>query len=122
MCVPQTEAVDTQCTHLRVQMLLEAPLAAAAEVQPDFDKAQYMRRFTQLAAQEQDYFQRAGACGHCGARADDSDAAWLDFRSYVQFKALAQQVPIAAWCAASHPKATLHSELHQMCSVSMRPV
>lgn len=68
---------------------------------PAFSLKRYEQDFARLEEQELPYFVENAACGHCGARADDSDADWLDFRIYVQFKALLRQIPVAAWCAPS---------------------
>ena len=82
-----------------VQLLLDAPVAAAQQ-RNDFDLAQYQVTFKKLYDQELPYFERKGLCGHCGSKDDKADGDWLDFLSYIQFKALFKQVPVPAWCVA----------------------
>jgi hypothetical protein len=72
----------------------------AAREQPGFDERAFSADAARLADQELPYFRNKGACGHCGGEGgvggDEDDAEWLDFRSYVQFKAIARQVPLGA--------------------------
>ncbi|KAI7842251.1 hypothetical protein COHA_003892 [Chlorella ohadii] len=93
--------------------LLAAPLAAlrqqpgpaaggklpVPEVQlPRLDEQRYQQDFESLLAQELPYFQQAAACGHCGSTAGAAaltDAAWFDFQSYIQYKALGRQLGAA---------------------------
>ena len=84
----------------RAQLLLDVPVRAAAEV-PGFRPDVYRAAFKRLVAQEQPFFAEARACGHCGDLAAEeplADADWVDFLSYIQFKALLQQLPLRAWC------------------------
>ena len=96
---PQAPAhLHTLTSQSNMQLLLEAPLKAAQQHQA-FSMPQYRQDFKRLVSQELPSFEAAAACGHCGYKSDDSDAAWTDFLSYVQFKSLARQLPLASLCA-----------------------
>lgn len=59
-----------------------------------FNRPQYDLNYSQLYARELPYFTTANACGNCGVNPTDlTDAAWFDFLSYLQFKALSKQLP-----------------------------
>lgn len=93
--------LEDKCDHV-VQLLLDVPVRAAGEV-PGFRQDTYRASFKRLVAQEQPFFAEAAACGHCGDVAVDealADADWVDFLSYIQFKALLQQLPLRAWCVS----------------------
>ncbi|PRW60604.1 hypothetical protein C2E21_1285 [Chlorella sorokiniana] len=71
----------------------------APEVQlPRLDEQRYRQDFEALLEQELPYFQQAKSCGHCGSTAGAAaltDRQWFDFQSYIQYKALAQQLGAA---------------------------
>ena len=65
---------------------------------PALDVCRYRADFEALLRQELPFFRDAGACGHCGAVEGPgalTDRAWLDFLSYIQFKALGRQLGAA---------------------------
>lgn len=72
-------------------------------MQPWFDAKRYEADYQSLSAREKPYFAKTGACGHCGASDDLSDAAWFDFRSYIQYKAIARQLPDGPRCEIHAP-------------------
>jgi hypothetical protein len=55
--------------------------------------AQYEEDYSRLLSQELPYYREAGTCGGCGSSADAAgDAEWVDFQSYIQWKAIARQL------------------------------
>ena len=78
---------------------------------PALDLQRYERDAAALAQRELPYFRQAGACGHCGARAEEpqalADRAWFDFRSYCGYKALARQLGPALAAGAAEAPTTL---------------
>lgn len=68
------------------------PLVSSAEVGIPWSRAAYAEDYARLMAQELPYYQQAGTCGHCGASDTLDDAAWVDFRSYIQWKAISRQL------------------------------
>jgi len=87
---PSRAPVDAELGAL----LLAAPLDAldAGEVGIPWSRAAYAEDYARLMAQELPYYQQAGTCGHCGASDTLDDAAWVDFRSYIQWKAISRQL------------------------------
>jgi hypothetical protein len=74
----------------------------AAGLLPAWSQQRFDSDRQQLLQRELRYFQQAGACGHCGASGDLSDPDWLNFLSYIQYKAIARQVPQELrWAPAS---------------------
>lgn len=96
---------------MNAQLLLDAPAAAAATI-PGFDQTRFQADVTRLQAQELPYYAENAACGHCGASSDATDADWLDFQTYVLFKAVLRQVPLSAWCAPFPLAVALHQRAY----------
>jgi hypothetical protein len=65
-------------------------------VLPGWSRQRYESERQQLLQRELPYFQRAGTCGACSTSASPealADPDNLDLLSYIQYKALARQVP-----------------------------
>eukprot|EP01025_Chloroclados_australasicus_P018946 TRINITY_DN20132_c0_g1_i1.p1 TRINITY_DN20132_c0_g1~~TRINITY_DN20132_c0_g1_i1.p1 ORF type:complete len:379 (-),score=9.13 TRINITY_DN20132_c0_g1_i1:66-1202(-) len=61
----------------------------------DWNSDKYDHDYYALYSSELPSFSKAGICGHCGrnGNGDLSDPDWIDFLSYVQYKAIAKQLP-----------------------------
>ncbi|KAK9843166.1 hypothetical protein WJX74_007889 [Apatococcus lobatus] len=85
-------------------MLLAVPLrvvtagwSTSSPSMPGWDESRFRLDLSSLKSRELPYFRKAEACGHCGqepgAGAGLADRRWFDFQSYIQYKALARQMP-----------------------------
>eukprot|EP01025_Chloroclados_australasicus_P018947 TRINITY_DN20132_c0_g1_i2.p1 TRINITY_DN20132_c0_g1~~TRINITY_DN20132_c0_g1_i2.p1 ORF type:complete len:373 (-),score=18.09 TRINITY_DN20132_c0_g1_i2:66-1184(-) len=82
------------------KQLLDLPLQALTEHDEmrkylDWNSDKYDHDYYALYSSELPSFSKAGICGHCGrnGNGDLSDPDWIDFLSYVQYKAIAKQLP-----------------------------
>jgi hypothetical protein len=79
------------CQSALTELLSHFDACGAGSSIPTFDLQRFQTDVRLLTARERPFFEAAAACGACGAKGL-SDAGWLDFLSYIHFKALAAQL------------------------------